>query len=147
MHEPEPHVIEAARRGDVDAFVRAYRFLKRYRGDSRFSTWLFAIARNCAHDELRRAGRRQRVSARLHAQPPRASLDQTTGIEVREALGALPLELREPVVLIDMFGTSYREVSRMLKVPEGTIKSRVHRARELLAASLTPKPEETTGES
>jgi RNA polymerase sigma-70 factor, ECF subfamily len=48
-----------------DAFVRAYRFLSRYRGESRFSTWLFSITRNCAIDELRRAGRRKRLSDRL----------------------------------------------------------------------------------
>src|SRR5919106_4639265 len=111
VHEPDPYVLEAARRGDVDAFaqlvrayqpdvwrlvvhlvhdhelanditqdsfVRAYRFLKRYRGDSKFSTWLFAIARNCAHDELRRTVRRRRVSERLQAQPDRPTLDQTT---------------------------------------------------------------------
>lgn len=179
VHEPDPYVLEAARRGDVDAFaqlvrayqpdvwrlvvhlvhdqelanditqdsfVRAFRFLKRYRGDSKFSTWLFAIARNCAHDELRRLARRWRISARLQSQPSAPSPDQTTGVEVREALATLPLELREPVVLIDMFGVSYKEVSRMLKKPEGTIKSRVHRARELLAAYLS-KQEENAGES
>jgi RNA polymerase sigma-70 factor (ECF subfamily) len=181
VHEPDPYVLEAARRGDVDAFaelvrgyqpdvwrlvvhlvrdddmanditqdafVRAYRFLKRYRGDSKFSTWLFAIARNCARDELRRRGRQRRVSERLLAQPtPTSSGDRTAGIEVREALATLPLDLREPVVMIDMFGASYKEVGRMLKLPVGTVKSRVHRARELLVAFLAEPEEETTGDS
>ncbi len=65
---------------------------------------------------------------------------------MREALIALPLELREPIVMIDLFGTSYREVSALLKVPEGTIKSRVHRGRELLAISLASESQEGSGE-
>jgi RNA polymerase sigma-70 factor, ECF subfamily len=124
-----------------DALVRAYRFLDRYRGDSKFSTWLFSITRNCALDELRRVGRRKRLAERIEA--PEPGLDQTVAVEVREAVHALPLELREPVVLIDMFGSSYREVAQMLGVPEGTIKSRMHRARELLAVSLRPLDERT----
>ena len=129
-----------------DAFVRAYRFLPRYRGDSRFSTWLFSIVRNCALDELRRAGRRKRTRDRLDAQPPRQAADQGAGVEVREALAALPLELREPVVVIDMFGATYAEAAVMLGIPEGTVKSRVHRAREALARILG-EGEEGSGEA
>jgi len=129
-----------------DAFVRAYRFLPRYRGEAKFSTWLFSIARNCARDELRRAGRRQRVADSLGRDRASLPADETLGVEVREALIALPLELREPIVMIDLFGTSYREVSALLKVPEGTIKSRVHRGRELLAISLASESQEGSGE-
>jgi RNA polymerase sigma-70 factor (ECF subfamily) len=129
-----------------DAFVRAYRFLPRYRGDAKFSTWLFSVARNCALDELRKAGRRRKVSTKLGAEPTPPAADHGAGIEVREALAALPLELREPVVLIDMFGVSYREVSSMLHLPEGTVKSRVHRARSLLASALGPRLEGSAGE-
>lgn len=119
-----------------DAFVRAYRFLPRYRGDSKFSTWLFAITRNCALDELRRAGRRHNLSNRLDREPVRAPTEHSVRLEVREAVACLPLELREPVVLIDMFGASYSEVSAMLGIPVGTVKSRVHRARATLAGAL-----------
>src|ERR687891_179275 len=169
LDEPDPQVVEAARRGDLgaferlvrryqgdvwrlsvhlvhdetladdvtqNAFVRAFRFLPRYRGESKFSTWLFTIARNCAVDELRRTSRQDRIVRRADAQPDRAPPDHTTRIEVREALGDLPPNLREPVVLIDMFGMSYQEVARVLGIPQGTVKSRVHRARELLAAAL-----------
>jgi RNA polymerase sigma-70 factor, ECF subfamily len=119
-----------------ETFVRVYRFLPRYRGDSKFSTWLLSIARNCALDELRRGARRRRVSERLTAQPAGGASDPGAALEVRDALGDLSVELREPVVLIDMLGMSYREASRLLGVPEGTVKSRVHRARELLVQAL-----------
>lgn len=130
-----------------DAFVRAYRFLSRYRGDSKFTTWMFTITRNCALDELRRAGRRRHLSEKLGSERDEARSDHAVGVEVREAVSALPLELREPIVLIDMFGLSYREVSAMVRAPVGTVKSRVHRARELLSIALLPHREEETGEA
>lgn len=121
-----------------EAFVRAYRFLSRYRGDSRFSTWLVSITRNCALDEIRKGQRHRRITGRLEAEPaPVAEFrDEGLGIEVREALALLPLELREPIVLIDVLGTSYREVAAIVGAPVGTIKSRVHRGREQLARWL-----------
>jgi RNA polymerase sigma-70 factor (ECF subfamily) len=119
-----------------DAFVRIFRFLPRYRGDSKFSTWVFAIARNCAMDELRRAKRRHVLAERAHMEPAPEQADRSSGIEVRDAVATLPLELREPIVLIDMFGESYRDAAATLGVPEGTVKSRVHRARRLLVEAL-----------
>lgn len=119
-----------------DAFVRIFRFLPRYRGDSKFSTWVFAIARNCALDELRRTKRRQVLVERSHMEREVARAEQSSGIEVRDAVAALPLELREPIVLIDMLGESYRDTAMALGVPEGTIKSRVHRARRQLVDAL-----------
>lgn len=140
LHDPD-----LASDATQEAFVRAYRFLPRYRGESRFSTWLFSIARNCALDEARKAARRKRITDRAEAEPLPASKDLGVGVEVREALSSLPLDLREPVVMIDMFGISYKEVAAILKMPEGTVKSRVHRARELLVRSLTPRPGEDAG--
>lgn len=130
-----------------DAFVRAYRFLPRYRGESKFSTWLFSISRNCAYDEMRKAGRRRRMKERLEAERTTQRGDPTLAIEVREALDSLSLELREPIVFIDMFGCSYKEVSTILGVPLGTVKSRVHRGRELLADFLGIAGEESSNES
>lgn len=180
MEEPDPHVVAAARGGDMGAFenlvrryqgdvfrfslhlvsdrnlaedvtqetfIRAYRFLKRYRGDSRFSTWLFSIARNCVQDEFRKAGRRARLVKKIEggttaALPP----EQISAPEVREALATLPPELLEPVVMIDVFGFSYREVSEITATSEGTIKSRVHRARERLVQLLGPQDQEDADE-
>ena len=122
-----------------DAFVRAFRFLKRYRGDAKFSTWLFSIARNCAVDEMRRAGRRKRVTDKLDAERPPPPTDPVLGLEIRDAMASLSPELREPMVLIDVFGLGYRDAGRVLGVPEGTVKSRVHRARETVANLLMPE--------
>ncbi|HEX2052012.1 MAG TPA: RNA polymerase sigma factor [Actinomycetota bacterium] len=130
-----------------EAFVRAYRFLRRYRGDSKFSTWLFSVVRNCALDELRRSARRRRTGDLLGAQPARRATDHTVGVEVREAVVALPLPLRECVVLVDVFGLPYRDAAALAGVPEGTVKSRVHRARELLADALGPAVEERAGDA
>ena len=130
-----------------DAFIRAYRFLPRYRGDSKFSTWLFSIARNCALDELRRAGRRRRVEDALESQPRPKPAEPTLAIEVREAVAALDLDLREPLVLIDVMGQSYAEVAEAMRLPLGTVKSRVHRARDLLGKALGDHIQESTNEA
>jgi RNA polymerase sigma-70 factor (ECF subfamily) len=125
-----------------DTFVRIFRFLPRYRGDSKFSTWTFAIARNCALDELRRSKRRQALAERAHMQREvehTEYTEPTNSAEVRAAITALPLDLREPIVLIDMLGESYRDAAKILDVPEGTVKSRVHRARLQLANELGEK--------
>lgn len=141
-------VRDAALAEDVtqDAFVRAFRFLPRYRGDSKFSTWLFSIARNCALDELRRSARRRKTWTEVASQPRLSGGDHTLRIEVREALGKLPLDLREPLIFIDMLGASYAEVASTLNVPLGTVKSRVYRARHELARVLE-LPEENAHES
>ena len=172
MDEPDPQILNSARKGDArafesivrayqadvwrlclhlmgspsqaddvtqDAFVRIFRFLPRYRGDSKFSTWVFAIARNCALDEMRKTKRRQLLSERAHMQRQVEHVEQSTTIEVRDALAALSLELREPIVLIDMLGESYRDAANVLGVPEGTVKSRVHRGRSQLAEALGEK--------
>lgn len=129
-----------------DAFVRAFRFLPGYRADAKFSTWLYSIARNCAMDELRRASRRRRVVERLGSEEPSGETDHVAVLQVREAIAALPDDLREPVILIDLLGTSYRDASVILGTAEGTVKSRVHRAREALADMLQPHEGRTHGE-
>jgi RNA polymerase sigma-70 factor (ECF subfamily) len=118
-----------------DAFLRIFRYLPRYRTQSRFSTWLFAIARNCAIDELRRRNRRDALGQRAQMT---VGIDQGPAevVEVREALAGLPLVLREPLIWIDVLGTTYEEAATALRLPVGTVKSRVHRARHALAFEL-----------
>jgi RNA polymerase sigma factor (sigma-70 family) len=88
----------------------------------------------------------RRTKRRAEVEADAVAADQTISIEVKEAVAALPLDLREPVVLIDMLGLPYREVARLLRVPEGTVKSRVHRARELLVERLSPRGRESADE-
>lgn len=129
-----------------DAFIKAFRNIGRYRGDSRFSTWLLAIARNCAMDEFRRSGRRRKLEDEMERQPRPSEHDQTRSYDIREALKTLSLDVREPLVMIDLFGLSYRDVSDLLGVPVGTVKSRVHRARLLLAEMFLPESQGDAGE-
>ncbi len=129
-----------------EAFVRAYRFMGRYRGESKFSTWLFSIARNCALDELRRRSRGGELRDDFDVNVATRDSDAQLGIEIREAMGALPLDLREAVILIDMFGMSYREAAAIVRTAEGTLKSRVHRARQFLIGVLKTESEERAHE-
>lgn len=123
-----------------EAFLRIYKHLPRYRTQSRFSTWLFAIARNCAIDELRRRTRRN-VLGRRAVSPEAIDEGPAAALEVRDAVLALPLELREPIIWIDVLGATYAEAARALKVPLGTLKSRVHKARHTLAFELADRGE------
>ena len=126
-----------------EAFVRAYRSLRRFRGGSKFSTWLFRITRNCAVDAIRKRERRRTYES--------AALERERGIEepslrvaLDEALDALEPDLREPFLLIEVLGLSYLEASGVLGIAVGTVKSRMHRARRELMAALGE--EELTGE-
>ena len=143
------HVVRdmgAAEDAAQEAFVRAFRFLPRYRGESKFSTWLFSIARNCALDELRRTTRGGFLRDDFDTNVAARESDAQVGLEIREAMGDLPLDLREAVILIDMFGMSYREAAAVVKTAEGTVKSRVHRARQLLMVALRSETEERADE-
>jgi RNA polymerase sigma-70 factor (ECF subfamily) len=115
-----------------DTFVRCYRRLDGYEFRSRFSTWLFRVARNAAIDAVRARGRRERL---VDAHPgPAPSWDPASHAEVRAALAALSPRQREAVLLVEVLGLRYREAAEVLDVPIGTVKSRVFQARERLVA-------------
>ena len=126
-----------------DAFLRAFRFLKGFRGDSRFSSWLFRIARNCAIDTMR--SRREQLEAE---QPDRAIPSGVEyRVELQAALDAVGEDHREPFLLIEVFGLSYQETADVLGVRVGTVKSRMHRARKAMIGALASddEGEEDTG--
>ena len=147
VHHVQPHVWRFLRHltGDPDlaadltqeTLVRVHRGLAGFRFDSRFSTWVFRIARNAAVDEQRAAARRRRLRDAVAAQRPAVT---ATGpglaAELRAAVADLPLRLREAFVLVEVFGLRYREAGVVLDVPEGTVKSRVFHARRELVALL-----------
>ena len=115
-----------------EAFLRAFRFLNGFRGDSRFTSWLFRIARNCAMDQMRARNLYvERVT------PISGTVaDPQARVELHEALGAVSAEHREPFLLVEVFGLSYQEAADVLGVRVGTIKSRMHRARKAMIAAL-----------
>lgn len=133
-----------------DAFVRAYRFLPKFRGDSSFGTWVGRIAVNVARDAATRRGRAPRPFSTFEdeegeqffdppskAPPPGdAMLRDERRQVVRRALALLPEHHRVVLVLFDLQGHAYEEVAAMLNLPLGTVKSRLNRARAALREAL-----------
>lgn len=143
---------EEAEDAAQEAFLSLHRNGKRFRREARFSTFLYRVAANAALNRRRSLGRaraRARELATRHAvgadlpSAPRDPEDAASGAEiqaqVQRALLELPNELRVAVVLYDIEGQSYRDIARILEVPEGTVKSRIHRARHGLRAQLMPE--------
>jgi len=132
---------EDARDAAQDAFVSCYRNLSKFRGDAAFSTWLHRIAVNACYDVLRR--RRDVLGLDEAPEPPPAADHGdavTTSVDVRRALLAIPDEFRTVLVLHDIQDLGYDEIARILEVPVGTVKSRLHRARVALGRALGGEP-------
>jgi RNA polymerase sigma-70 factor (ECF subfamily) len=136
-----------------DAFVKAYRALGSFRGDSAFYTWLFRIAVNTARNSM--AARQRRpldyeadlgeneqsvVESRMrHSDTPEAAaLTDEIHRTVNRAVEALPEDLRTAIVLREIEGLSYEEIAAAMDCPVGTVRSRIFRAREAIDRSLKP---------
>lgn len=126
-----------------EVFVRAWKSLRTFRGDSAFRTWLHRVAINVVRTSQSRTGRLMQMftgATRDAAEVPSreesvdASLARRQMIE--RALAALPDDLRVAVTLRDMQGLDYREIADMLDVPIGTVESRIFRARQRLKPLL-----------
>ena len=118
-----------------ETFIRVHRRLRQFRFRSKFSTWLYAVARNAGVDAIR--ARRRRAALAERAAPARAGVPGgELRVELDAALQSLPARLREAFLLIEVLGFRYREAGTVLGVPEGTVKSRVFYAREHLVAWL-----------
>jgi RNA polymerase sigma-70 factor, ECF subfamily len=115
-----------------ETFLRLYQRLPTFAGRSRFSTWVFRVARNAGVDALRAARRHDRLLAALPAPPPGPEPDAR--VEAMAAVASLRPKLREALLLVEVFGFTYREAAEVLRVPEGTVKSRVFHARVRLTA-------------
>lgn len=130
-----------------DAYLRAFRRASGYRGEGPVGAWLCRIAVRSAHDALRRASRQRRLLE--VAEPPRDPREESGSAgpeedirrrtEVESALRRLPDDEREALVLKEVAGMTYREISESCGVPLGTVQSRIHRARQRLAEILSPR--------
>ena len=128
---------DSGRMDDVlqEAYVRAFRALPRFRGDSSLETWLYRIVYNACVDDLRRRREHETLEEwddRLAATPE----EPEERLDLAAALASLPPELRAVVLLVDAEGLSYAEAADVLGAPAGTIASRLNRARSHLQAVL-----------
>ncbi len=131
-----------------EVFVRAYRSLGKFRGESTFRTWLYRIALNASRSHRARSARHQPVwgdsgaDAVTPFDPADANPDAETTLVRRDAIaramGELPDDLREAVTLRDVHGLDYREIAEATGVPMGTVESRIFRARQRLRRALAP---------
>jgi RNA polymerase sigma-70 factor (ECF subfamily) len=132
-----------------EALLSLHRHGRRFRRESRFSTFVYRVAANAALNRRRTLGRsraRERALAERHSggyetpSMPRDPDEAAAGAQVQErvqaALQDLPSDLRLAIVLYDIEGLPYGEIARVLEVPEGTVKSRIHRARNAMRERL-----------
>jgi RNA polymerase sigma-70 factor (ECF subfamily) len=124
-----------------DSFVRAWRGLPGFRGDSRFSSWLHRLTVNVVLEDSRAERRRER---RVRAVPDLALHDGGTTtpdaglrLDLERAVSELPLGARRVLVLHDIIGHPQKEVAEMLGIAVGTVKAQLHRARRLLREKLS----------
>lgn len=140
---------EEAEDAAQEAFLSLHRHGHRFRREARFSTFVYRVAVNAALNKRRSQGRirarheqlMQRQAAGEHLpsaprDPESAASGAQVQVKVQEALLRLPPDLRMVVILYDIEGQSYRDIADVLGVPEGTVKSRIHRARNALRELL-----------
>ena len=120
-----------------EAFLRAYKNIRSFRGEARFSTWLYRIAYNCFREDARR--RKELVGVdeeQWQAEQDPHTVDAGLRHDLMHALSLLPLHERTAVVLCCQNGLSHDEASRVLEIPLGTVKTNVLRGREKLKRTL-----------
>ena len=134
-----------------EAFIKAYKALPRFRGDSAFYTWMYRIAVNTAKNHLA-AQRRRPMDVELDLQDPEqydlhAKLKETDTPEgvalsnelqetVERAIAALPEDLRTAIILRELEGMSYEEIAETMECPVGTVRSRIFRARDAIGKKV-----------
>lgn len=137
-----------------EAFIKAYRALPGFRGESAFYTWLYRIAINTAKNHFAAQSRRgpsqpaadpeeaenfdEAAALRDVATPDALLLSKQVGEAVNRAIERLPEDLKTAIVLRELEGMSYDEIATAMNCPVGTVRSRIFRAREAIAADLRP---------
>lgn len=113
-----------------------FRKAKTFRGDASFATWLHRLTVNACHDLLRRRKRHAQPTEQTEAVSPDQSSSTLARLVVEEALAGLPYDQKVAVVMRDLYGLTYQEISLATGVPSGTVKSRIARGRSALALAL-----------
>ena len=136
-----------------EAFVKCYRSIGQFRGDSAFYTWLYRISVNCAKNFLASKQNRQAMATVAvddgEYSPAISGLSsdstpdgELSGVQLQEAIAAaldqLPAELRRALILREIEGLSYDEIAATMECPVGTVRSRIFRAREALDKVIKP---------
>jgi RNA polymerase sigma-70 factor (ECF subfamily) len=137
-----------------EAFIKAYRALPAFRGDSAFYTWLYRIGINTAKNYLMAMGRRAPTSTEVEAEeaegfdegeqlrdintPESALLTSEIAETVNRTIEQLPEELRTAIQMREIEGMSYEDIAKAMDCPIGTVRSRIFRAREAIAEQLRP---------
>jgi RNA polymerase sigma-70 factor (ECF subfamily) len=136
-----------------EAFIKAYRALKNFRGDSAFYTWMYRIAINTAKNYLVSASRRVTTSAvdaqdaeqydsgdwlREYATPESELLAEEIKQVINKTIVELPDDLKDAITLREMEGLSYEDIADVMDCPIGTVRSRIFRAREAIDLKLKP---------
>lgn len=137
-----------------EAFIKAYRALPTFRGDSAFYTWLYRIGINTAKNHLVSLGRRAQTKTDFDAEdaegftdgeqlrdvntPENLLMAKEIASAVNETVESFPEELRTAIELREIEGLSYEEISTIMNCPIGTVRSRIFRAREAIAEKLKP---------
>ncbi|MEK7230711.1 MAG: RNA polymerase sigma factor RpoE [Pseudomonadota bacterium] len=137
-----------------EAFIKAYRALPSFRGDSAFYTWLYRIGINTAKNYLVSLGRRAPTVTGVDSEeaegieegdqlrdlntPENQMMSRQLAETVNQALQELPEELRTAITLREIDGMSYEEIAQIMNCPIGTVRSRIFRAREAIAQRLRP---------
>lgn len=137
-----------------ESFIKAYRALPNFRGDSAFYTWLYRIGINTAKNYLVAMGRRPQVSNDIEIEdaenfedgdelrtmetPETELMTKEIAQTVNDTVASLPEELRTAITLREIEGLSYEEIATLMSCPIGTVRSRIFRARETIAQKLRP---------
>ena len=136
-----------------EAFIKAYRALPNFRGESAFYTWLYRIAINTAKNHLVAQSRKSPANSidvqdaedygasewlKEYASPEREALAAELGATIHQAMGELPPDLREAITLREIEGLSYEDIAAVMDCPIGTVRSRIFRAREAIDNKLAP---------
>jgi RNA polymerase sigma-70 factor (ECF subfamily) len=153
IHDPS-EVLDVSQ----EAFIKAYRALPNFRGDSAFYTWLYRIAINTAKNHLVAAGRRppgddidagdaeqfeNAAGLKEYATPERLLLKDELELTIQSAIDALPQDLRTAIVLRELEGLSYEDIADAMDCPIGTVRSRIFRARDAIDKRIRPLLDET----